>query len=61
MDRKTSVRNYKPNEANGTDGRTFIKGDGAKKTPAQSATNTTEQYTVAAPPKDKLGGENTNS
>jgi hypothetical protein len=60
MDRKTSVRNFVPSPDKGVDGRTFVGGSLASKTPAQSAKNETKQSTVANPPT-AAGGKNTNS
>lgn len=60
MNKSTSVRNFKPSQSSGKDARDTLGGE-SRKTPAQSATNVTEQSTVEKPPTASAnGGWNTN-
>lgn len=57
-----NVRNMKVTPETGSDFRdTQVVSGVAKPSKAFKATNSTEQYTVGGPPKDNLGGMNTNS
>ena len=57
-----NVRNMKVTPETGKDFRdTNVTSGVAKPSRAFKATNSTEQYTVGAPPKGDLGGMNTNS
>ena len=56
MERSTNLRNYTHDSNKGKDGREFIGGSNATKTPPQSAKNETVQSTVAKPSAPGPGG-----